>query len=806
VAPVTAIAISSDGKRLAVARYGSIALFQRTGSRQAPAWKPERELTGLPGKVESVHFCSQGTRLLSASGVTGSGGIATLWDVQNGEQIRSLPGHRDVIFDAEISPDEQVIATCSYDREIHLWSVDTGKLLRTLSGHNGAVYDIAFSPDGKTLASASADDTCKLWRISDGERLDTLGQPLKEQYAITFTPDQQFVIAGGADNRIRFWNLKFGDRPGINPLVIARFAHEAPVTTLCLSPDGTRLISAAEDRTLKVWSTANLTEDQLLTGQSDVVETVVFVPGEDRFIVGRLDGSWEELPLPAVRSQAAATVSTETPEPTAPSQAMAQSIGEVEPNDQFSQAGVLSLPAKVTGTIFSPASGSDVDYFRFPARAGETWIVQVDTPRGKSQLDSYVEVLTAAGQPIERAMLQAVRDSYFTFRGKNSSQSDDFRVFNWEEMEVNQFLYSNGEVVKLWRTPRGPDSGFDVYPGSKMRWNYFDTSGLSHAMGEPCYVVEAHPPGTELIPNGLPVFRVYYANDDDPRRDNGSDSKLMFTAPADGDYLIAVRDVRGMEQADFTYTLSVRAPAPDFKVALSNRKPQLIPGNRREIRFIASRIDQFDGPITITATGLPNGYDFDGPLLIETENLEALGVLSLASETAAPTPEQVRQIRFVATAEINGQTISHEIPGFETITFDKDPGYQLTIRPTPGGAKPLPSTSGALEFEIDPGETIQLEVVADRQGFKEIIEFGKADSGRNLPHGVYVDNIGLNGLMLLPGQTVRTFFITASRWTPAQTRPFHLQASGKNGTATQPVILHVRKPNSGTRGQQAATK
>ena len=152
-------------------------------------------------------------------------------------------------------------------------------------------------------------------------------------------------------------------------------------------------------------------------------------------------------------------------------------------------------------------------------------MVEVDAARSRSKLDSFVEVLDAPGRRIERVLLQAVRDSYFTFRGKDDSTVDDFRLFNWEEMRLNEYLYANGEVVKFWLYPRGPDSGFLVYPGQGKRWGYFDTTPLAHALGEPCYVVQPHPPGTELIPNGLPVFPLYFENDDDAHRELGKDSR-----------------------------------------------------------------------------------------------------------------------------------------------------------------------------------------------------------------------------------------------------------------------------------------
>ena len=39
--------------------------------------------------------------------------------------------------------------------------------------------------------------------------------------------------------------------------------------------------------------------------------------------------------------------------------------------------------------------------------------------------------------------------------------------------------------------------------------------------------------------------------------------------------------------------------------------------------------------------------------------------------------------------------------------------------------------------------------------------FGTEGSGRNLPFGVIVDNLGLNGLLVLQNQLESVFFVTA---------------------------------------------
>ncbi len=149
-------------------------------------------------------------------------------------------------------------------------------------------------------------------------------------------------------------------------------------------------------------------------------------------------------------------------------------IGESEPNDDFANAAKFDLPAQITGVIDSkPAVEHDVDLYRFSAKAGQAWVFEVNASRSGSPLDSRIEILDEYGKNVLQTRLQATRESYFTFRGKDSSTSDDFRVHNWEDMELNEYLYSDGEVVKLWLYPRGPDSGFKVYPGCGLTFHLF---------------------------------------------------------------------------------------------------------------------------------------------------------------------------------------------------------------------------------------------------------------------------------------------------------------------------------------------
>jgi hypothetical protein len=804
IRPVLAVDATRDGEWLAVARGSTVGLYGKNTPRPGP---PDRTIGQYPGKVTAVHFSSDAKVLVTASGVAGLGGVAGMWNVASGALIHEFKGHHDILYDAELSPDGRHVATCGYDKKIEIWDAGSGKHLRTLEGHTGAVYDVAFSPDSRFLVSASADDTCKVWRIEDGQRMDTLPQPLKAEYACSFSPDGHTIVAAGADNNIRVWRFVSREKPEINPMVTARFAHEGAIVRLAFTPDGTKLISLAEDRTIKAWRVADYTEIKAWNDQPDVPVALAVNGMGGSFEVGRLDGSIAQYSIPASETSVAAAASTTVPAARKPVASPVIASTEHEPNDDPVHAQRLNVPVKVSGVIDKGAGGrADTDLFRFSARAGEEWVFEVDAARSGSPLDSFIEVLDKHGNPIPRVVLQAVRDSYFTFRGKNDTDVDDFRVFNWEEMRINDLLYSGGEVVKFWLFPRGPDSGFQVYPGQGTRWGYFDTTPLAHALGEPCYIVEPHPPGTKLVPNGLPVFSLNYENDDDAHRELGKDSRLFFTAPADGEYLVKIKDVRGLQGPALRYGLVIRPRQPDFTVALSGENPAVGPGGAKEFKVSAHRIDGFDGPIRVDVAGVPPGFRVTTPLLIEAGQLNALGVIEAEPGAVAPAAAAAKGTKVTATARIGDQETTHLVNNLGTIQLAPAPKIRIAIVAAEGGPRPVSETGREpLEFVIEPGKTITLAVRIERQGYAGQVPFGKEGAGRNLPFGAFVDNLGLNGLLVLENQPERVFFVTADASTPEQVRAFHLTTGVEGGQSSRPILLRVKKPRTESADRSAAS-
>jgi hypothetical protein len=664
------------------------------------------------------------------------------------------------------------------------------------------VFKLAFSSDGLVLASASADDTVKLWSVATGERLDTLGQPEGAQSAVAISPDDQWIVAGGADQKVRMWRFLSHDKPQINPIKYSRTAHDSPIVELAFSPDGTKLVTASEGRELMLWDAARLTPLQDYEQQPDVVTGVSFDPGGEAFYVARIDGSWQRYETGAIDATLTSTGAPQAAEAASPSAATGGVVrfdgGEQEPNNEPAAANQISADAAVRGVIGGPdeAKRPDADLFRFHAAKVQQLIIEIKAAREKSPLDSKLEVLDAGGEPIPRVLLQAVRETYFTFRGHNSTNFTDFRLHGWEDMELNEYLYANGEVSKLWMHPRGPDSGFLVYPGiSGNRFTYFGTTAIAHALNEPCYIVEAHPPGTKLIPNGLPQYTVNYENDDDGWRTLGSDSRIAFTAPADGDYLVRVSDVRDLGGDDHRYELIVRAPRPDFQIRIEAPDLTINAGSGKEFSVVAERIDDFDGDIRVDITGLPAGFQSSSPIVIEAGQTTAYGVITADANAIAPTAENSKLTKLKASAVIDGKEITKDDVDLGELKLAEKPKILVRVLASKDSRRSVEAAkandAGIVELFITPGETISAVVKVERNGFDGEISFGHEYSGRNLPHGVYVDNIGLSGLTLLTGDSERQFFITAAKWVPETKRLFHLRANVEGNQTSWPVLLHV---------------
>ena len=475
-------------------------------------------------------------------------------------------------------------------------------------------------------------------------------------------------------------------------------------------------------------------------------------------------------------------------------------ILEQEPNDTPDHAQPMTIPASVNGRLYvkDQPDTPDADLYSFEAEKGQQLVIETRAAMLGSPADTKIEVLDTKGEPVPRMLLQATKDSWLTLRSADAS-SAGIRLGQFAEMELNDYMYFNGEVVKISRLARGPDADMVFYTRNNVRRAYFDTSGAGHGLDEPCYAVEPKPIGAKIVANGLPVFTLNYANDDDGERELGKDSRLFFTAPAKGRYLVRVTDTRGWSGERFTYRLIVRPPEPDFTVALASKGAMNIPaGSGEQFVVKVDRKDDWEGDVRVDVSNVPAGFYVTTPVVVQAGHLTATGSI-FALPGAKQGAADFSKMKLTATAMVNGKETSKPVPGLDPISVVAPARQVLFIEPDVAG-KPAGDGKTApakpYELTIAPGDRVSMWLRVDRHGNEAII----ALDVENLPHGVIVDSIGLNGVQIRANENEREVFLSCEKWVPEQDRLIQVVTgnAGANESvegleSSFPVLLKVRK-------------
>jgi hypothetical protein len=404
-----------------------------------------------------------------------------------------------------------------------------------------------------------------------------------------------------------------------------------------------------------------------------------------------------------------------------------------EPEVQ-SQGGAIALPVTVNGKIDKPGAQNR---YRFRATKGEQLVFEVNARRLGSDLDSFLEILDASGKPIERAIARPVWETGLTLRDHDSA-GRGLRILAWDGIKVGDYVMIGGEIIRVEALPLSPDNDtvFEGFNGQRL--TFFDTTPEAHAVDSAIYKVQVHPPGTKLSPNGLPVAHLFYRNDDGGPG-YGKDSLLHFTAPADGEYIVAIRDVQGLGGEKYAYRLMVRHPRPDFRLTVNPKNPNVPSGGTIPVTVTAARMDGFDAPIDVSLLDLPSG-------LHASTGVIAPGQVATTITLSADLNAKLDQ---AAPLKVIGKSSS--------VTRFANPEDHLKLISLMPRADIL-MTAETKEVTLEPGGSAQISVSIARQGdFRGRVPV----EVRNLPPRVRVLDVGLNGVLVNEDESQRSFTIDA---------------------------------------------
>jgi WD40 repeat protein len=210
---------------------------------------------------------------------------AKLFDLSTGLLRSTLAGHSVAALAVDYSPDGTRVATADYGGSVFVWDAATGARVGTLTGHTDAVLAVAYSPDGTMIASGSADGAVKLWNAATGAPIRTLTGHAGWVYSVAFSPDSATVASGSGDQTIRLWRVSDGAHTG------TLSGHTGFVLSVEFAPSGAEIVSASNDNTTRLWRVSDGAQLGAYTEQTMIVYSAAFSPDGARIASGAGDGT-----------------------------------------------------------------------------------------------------------------------------------------------------------------------------------------------------------------------------------------------------------------------------------------------------------------------------------------------------------------------------------------------------------------------------------------------------------------------------------------------------------------------------------
>lgn len=269
---------------LAVALANNVYLWNGTNGEI----KQLMQLESPEDYIASVSFIKEGNYLAIGT----STGDVQLWDVDSARRLRNMPGHAARV--GSLSWNSYILSSGSRTGNIHHHDVRVpDHHVGTLAGHTQEICGLKWSPDGRYLASGANDNLLNIWQPNNNSAVHTISQHQAAVKALAWCPWQSSVLASGggtADRHIRFWNVTSGaclssvdtksqvcallwskehrellSAHGYaqNQLIVWKYptmtrqaellGHTSRILHMAMSPDGSTVVSAAADETLRLW-------------------------------------------------------------------------------------------------------------------------------------------------------------------------------------------------------------------------------------------------------------------------------------------------------------------------------------------------------------------------------------------------------------------------------------------------------------------------------------------------------------------------------------------------------------------------
>jgi WD40 repeat protein len=291
------VSFTPDGKRVAVAYATDAAVWDMGQGKEVSRFKVSSTL------AKGLYLSANGAWL--ATGI--SDNAVGVWDVATGNPLTTIESKG---LSAElVVPVNESRLLVAGDSYVRAWALPdklpeqaasvpavefkVGEILKLHPAPGRHSADaLCFLPDGKRAIVSSA-KRLFVYDLADGRSLgveEMLGST-GEANALDAAEDGRTIASGGADKTVRIWDRTSAKQTAM----LAGHLHD--IQSVAISSDGKLALSAAKygDHQVWLWDVPEQRVRHRLTGHTNRVDTVSFLPGNQKAISfdGKVAAAWD---------------------------------------------------------------------------------------------------------------------------------------------------------------------------------------------------------------------------------------------------------------------------------------------------------------------------------------------------------------------------------------------------------------------------------------------------------------------------------------------------------------------------------
>jgi WD40 repeat protein len=251
-----------------------------------PAMVPKATGRVLAGghttNIKAIAFVPHRGLLISG----GSDSKLAVWNVEEGQLVQRLTGHRSRIWD--VSATEKLAVSASGDGTIRLWDLTKFEEMVVIAKHDRDVYSVHLDASGSKIVSGGFDCSLHIWDANNPrEPVQTIAEHKGAVTSVCFDSSGNLAVSGGKDLRLCIWDLRSGVCvQSLSPVL-------AEVSSVCADQSFTRVLTAMKNDSNRIWDLRTARPSLCLKGHQNCLKSFVragFGPAERTVIGGSEDG------------------------------------------------------------------------------------------------------------------------------------------------------------------------------------------------------------------------------------------------------------------------------------------------------------------------------------------------------------------------------------------------------------------------------------------------------------------------------------------------------------------------------------